>query len=170
CSEPPRPGLMDVPPKRKDENIVAPEMVRTIFSTAAFFVVVMMLLLAGMTHWHWFAAGSGANPDDWEFGDLNIRQVSIFFTVYIFFQVWNEINCRSLTPQSSGFHGLSRNWVFLGIVAVIVAVQVLIVSVPFIGRIFKVEPLGVVDWLLIVVGTASVVVFAEAMRRVRRAG
>src|SRR3974390_3537584 len=37
CSEPPRAGLMRQPPKRKDENIVTPSMVRTIFITAGFF-------------------------------------------------------------------------------------------------------------------------------------
>src|SRR5262249_38307732 len=76
-SEPPGPGMMQVPPKRKDENIVTPAMVKTIFITAAFFVVTMMVLLVGMEHYHWFAAGSGPNPEDWEFAPLNIRQVSI---------------------------------------------------------------------------------------------
>src|SRR3974390_3486947 len=37
CSEPPRPGLMRVPPKRRSESIVPPAMVRTIFITAGFF-------------------------------------------------------------------------------------------------------------------------------------
>src|SRR5262249_15446377 len=45
CSEPPRPGLMRMPPKRKDENIVTRSMAATIGTTAAFFVVVMMALL-----------------------------------------------------------------------------------------------------------------------------
>jgi P-type Ca2+ transporter type 2C len=169
CSEPPRPGIMRQPPKRKDENIVTPAMVTTIFSTAAFFVVVMLALLWGMTHYHWFAGGSGPNPEGWEFGDLNVRQVSIFFTVYIFFQVWNEINCRSLTPEASGFRGLLRNPIFLAIVGTIAVVQALIVSVPFLGRLFKVEPLSPLDWLLILLGTASVLVFAEVVRRVRLA-
>jgi Ca2+-transporting ATPase len=44
---------------------------------------------------------------------------------------------------------------------------VLIVSVPWLGAVFKTEPLGVVDWLLVVAGTASVLVFAEVARRVR---
>ncbi len=169
CSEPPRPGMMQVPPKRKDENIVTPAMVKTIFSTAAFFVVVMMVLLWGMTYRHWFAVGSGPNPDDWEFGDLNVRQVSIFFTVYIFFQVWNEINCRSLTPQTSGLSGLGNNPTFLTIAGIVAIVQALIISVPWIGHIFKVEPLGLVDWLCILGGTASVLLFAEMARRIRLA-
>ncbi len=169
CSEPPRPGIMRQPPKRKDENIVTPAMVTTIFSTAAFFVVVMLALLWGMTHYGWFAGGSGPEPEGWEFAPLNIRQVSIFFTVYIFFQVWNEINCRSLTPESNGFRGLHQNPIFLAIVGVTAVVQVLIVSVPWLGHLFKVEPLSLLDWLLILLGTASVMMFAEVVRRVRLA-
>ena len=50
CSEPPRAGVMRQPPKKRDENIVTPAMRRTIFSTAAFFVVVMVALLLGMEY------------------------------------------------------------------------------------------------------------------------
>src|SRR5262249_37836589 len=91
CSEPPRPGVMNRPPKRKDEDIVAPGMWRTILTTGAFFVVVMMALLAGMKWGGWFA---GAEDPDPALG-LTTRQVSLFFSVYVFFQVWNQINCRS---------------------------------------------------------------------------
>jgi P-type Ca2+ transporter type 2C len=167
CSEPPRDGVMHVPPKRKDEAIVTPAMARTIFLTAAFFVVVMLALLFGMEHFGWFAAGSGPEPENWEFKPLTVRQVTIFFTVYIFFQVWNQVNCRALVPEESGLSGLTKNPIFLVIAGTIAAVQVLIVSVPFLGSVFKVEPLALLDWLLIVAGTASVLVFAEAMRRLR---
>jgi Ca2+-transporting ATPase len=162
CSEPPRPGLMRMPPKRRDENILTPSMLWNIFTTAAFFVVAMILLLVGMKYGHWFA---GPEPKSIGFSDFTVRQVSIFFTVYIFFQVWNEINCRSLVPEVSGWHGLLRNPVFLGIVGLIVSVQVLIVSLG--GEVFKVEPLSVVDWLAIAGATASVLLFGEATRRVR---
>jgi P-type Ca2+ transporter type 2C len=169
CSEPPRPGLMNLPPKRKDENIITPAMVRTIFATAAFFVVTMMTLLYGMQHLGWFAAGSGDNPEDWDFAPLNIRQVSIFFTVYVFFQVWNQINCRSLTPEASGLSGIQNNPTFLTIAGTVAVVQALIISVPGLGRIFKVEPLSLLDWLAILAGTASVLLFAEIVRRIRLA-
>ncbi len=36
CSEPPREGVMRLPPKRRDENILTPSMLVTIFATAAF--------------------------------------------------------------------------------------------------------------------------------------
>ena len=54
---------------------------------------------------------------------------SPFFTVYVFFQVWNQINCRSLNPRESGFYQLFSNPQFLLIASLIVIGQVLIVSV-----------------------------------------
>ncbi|HJZ93128.1 MAG TPA: calcium-translocating P-type ATPase, PMCA-type [Gemmataceae bacterium] len=167
CSEPPRPGIMRQRPKRKDESIVTPAMWRTILGTAGFFVVVMIALLLGMEA-GWFASGSGHNPDRWEFAPLNVRQVTIFFTAYVLFQVWNAFNCRSLTPDTSGLVGALRNPAFLGIMAAIVVGQVLIVTAG--GRTFSVEPLGVLDWIVIAVATSSVLVFEELARRVRRAG
>ncbi len=165
CSEPPRPGVMLQKPKRKDENILTPAMVQTIFSTAIFFVVVMMVLLAGMEWGNWFA-GPGERSKD--FPELTVRQVSIFFAVYVFFQVWNQINCRSLTPETSGFSGLLRNKTFLTIAGIIVVVQIAITSIEPLAAIFKVEPLGLIDWLVIVAFTASVLVFAEIARQLRR--
>jgi Ca2+-transporting ATPase len=164
CSEPPRPGLMDVPPKKRDENIVTRSMRWNIFTTGAFFVVVMTGLLAGMEYGGWFA---GAGEPSSEFEDLTVRQVSIFFTVYVLFQVWNEINCRSLVPQVSGFRGLFSNPIFLAIIGTIVLVQVLIVTLG--GPVFQVEPLDPLTWLAMVAFTASVLVFAEAARRIRLA-
>jgi Ca2+-transporting ATPase len=162
CSEPPRPGLMRLPPKRRDENILTRPMLWNIFTTAAFFVVVMIALLLGMKYGSWFA---GSGPEAEQFQGFTVRQVSIFFTVYILFQVWNEINCRSLVPEVSGFQSLFRNPVFLSIVGATVMGQVLIVS--FGGGIFQVEPLGLLDWLGIAAFTASVLVFAEVARRIR---
>jgi Ca2+-transporting ATPase len=177
CSEPPRPGVMQMPPKRKDENIITPAMVKTIFITAGFFVVVMMVLLVMMkgsvTEPGLFAGVSPGDKDSekWseEFPELTTRQVSIFFTVYVFFQVWNQINCRSLTPETSGLSGILNNPTFLMIAGTVAVVQAIIISVPWIGRIFKVEPLSLLDWLYILIGTASVLVFSEIARRIRLA-
>ena len=165
CSEPPREGLMRMPPKRKNESIVTRPMLTTIFTTAAFFVVAMMLLLVGMRHWHWFASGRPV-PEDWDFSPLDVRQVSIFFTVYVLFQVWNQINCRSLTPERSGLAGLFRNPAFLTIASLILIGQILIITIG--GAVFNVEPLGIMDWLLIAAGTSSVLVFSEIVRLIRK--
>ena len=121
-----------------------------------------------MEHARWFA---GVGPHSAEFPHLTYRQVTIFFTVYVFFQVWNQINCRSLTPDESGFHRLFTNKYFLTIATIVAVGQVLIVTIG--GPVFKVEPLGagllanLVTWALVIAFTATVLVFAEVARAMR---
>ena len=99
---------------------------------------------------------------------MTYRQVTIFFTVYVFFQVWNQLNCRSLTPEESGLYRLFENPQFLLIASLTVVGQVLIVTLG--GAVFNVEPLRLIDWLVIAAATSSVLVFAEITRRVRLMG
>ena len=162
CSEPPHRGIMSVPPKRRDESILTRSMLGNIFLTAGFFVIVMMVLLLGMEHDRWFV---GSGPPSKEFPDLTYRQVTIFFCVYVFFQVWNQINCRSLSPRESGLRGLLKNPTFLAIASLTVIGQLAIVR--FGGAVFDVEPLDVIDWLAIAGATTSVLLFAEISRRIR---
>ena len=110
----------------------------------------MMALLLGMEHAGWFAGDETAVA---RVPQLTMRQVSIFFTVYVFFQVWNQINCRSLSPRESGWPGCSRTRRSWRSRSLTVVGQVLIVR--FGGEVFKVEPLGVVDWLVIAGATSA---------------
>ena len=107
-----------------------------------------------------FLANGEAPPENEEY---TMRQVSLFFSIYVFFQVWNQINARSLTPERSGFYRITKNPLFLAIAAAVALGQIAIVT--FGGRIFKVEPLGVGDWLAIIAFTSSVLLFAEISRR-----
>jgi Ca2+-transporting ATPase len=110
------------------------------------------------------AADGSRRPSEVHF---TVHQATLFFTIYVFFQVWNQINCRSLTPEVSGLRGLWRNPYFLGVASLTVVGQVLIVT--FGGRVFDVEPLAWREWLAVAGATASVLVFAELARAVRRA-
>ncbi len=162
CSEPPRDSVMLARPKRKDENIVTPAMFKTIMITASFFVVVMMSLLAAMKWGRWFdpTGGTPGSP-------LSPYQAGVFFTMYVFFQIWNQINCRSLVPSESGLTGLFSNPIFLAIVGAIAVVQILITEFEPLADIFKIATLHLGDWVLIIVVTSSVLIFAEVARRLR---
>ncbi len=212
CSEPPREGVMDLPPKRRDEDIVTPVMKKTILTTAAFFIVTMLTLLVLMkgnpekpglfadqgdkpTQWAFESAGSRVEVPaknlervkgaEWKIvsteddpeeiqrlagqqGEVTftVFQVGLFFSIFVFFQVWNQINCRSLTPHMSGFHNLFSNRVFLLIAGATAVGQVLIITIG--GPVFKVEPLSLLQWVLMIAGTSSVLIFAEAARVIRR--
>lgn len=198
CSEPPRPGLMSLKPKRREESILTRPMLTTILVTAGFFVVVMLgllVLMRGSPEHPGLFAGNGPwsaeiGPErrplqadelektagsEWrERGTglpatvhFTVLQVTLFFTIYVFFQIWNQVNCRSLTAGQSGLKGLFRNRVFLAIAALTALGQFAIVQ--FGSALFKVEPLPAGTWLAVILFTSSVLVFAELARWVRRA-
>ncbi len=72
------------------------------------------------------------------------------------------INCRSLTPDISGWTGIFGNPTFWLIAGLIEAGQVAIVN--FGGPVFHTAPLSWTDWLCIVVGTSTVLAVGEALR------
>jgi len=166
CSEPPRAGLMRLPPKRRDESIVTRQMTITIAGTALFFVAVMMAFswkcVARPAGQGWFA-GTG----EWSevFPDFTVRQGPSSYA-FVLFQVWNEINCRSLVPEVSGLHGLERNPVFSACGSdnrICAGGHSLRLAVA----VFQVERLGWSDWIILVAATASVIIYAEISRWVR---
>jgi len=167
CSEPPRESVMDQKPKRKDENIVTPEMRTTILTTGAFFVVVMLGLLLLMDNFKLFAhEGEAVDPSM----HVTPTQAGMFFTIYVFFQIFNMINCRALTPHTSGLDRFWENKAFMGIMGAIFVVQVLIATVPPIASIFKIGTIhNPLDWLWVILITATVLGFAEGVRRIRLA-
>jgi Ca2+-transporting ATPase len=95
---------------------------------------------------------------------FTMRQVTIFFTAYVLFQVWNMINCRSLSSRVSGLSNLAGNPNLLLIAALIVGFQVILVQ--FLGALFNTEPLTVLEWALIALATSSVLIFGEVARLV----
>jgi Ca2+-transporting ATPase len=96
---------------------------------------------------------------------FTVLQVSLFFSIYVFFQVWNQINCRSLTPDMSGFDRILENPTFMVIAGAVAIGQIAIVT--FGGDVFKVEPLSLMQWLGVIAFTSTVLIFAEIARRVR---
>jgi Ca2+-transporting ATPase len=165
CSEEPRKGLLLQKPKMRSESIITKTMAWEIVSTAFFFVIAMVALLLGMKNYGWFSGGMDQNTE-WEFSPLNAHQVSIFFTTYVVFQVWNIINCRSLSAYESGLKGVFSNPTFLAVMLLILLGQIVIIQTG--GSIFKVQPLGLLDWLIILAATSVVIIKAEVFRFFRR--
>ncbi|HEY9764776.1 MAG TPA: calcium-translocating P-type ATPase, PMCA-type, partial [Chroococcales cyanobacterium] len=139
-SELPRKGIMDQTPIKRDASIVTPNMATVIGITSLYFFLVLSLLLKFPL---------GANPQ------------TFFFTAFVFFQIWNELNARSL-DLSSAFQQLRENGGFLGVMGLIVVVQVLLVN--FGGAVFRTVPMGLSDWGVALLLTSSVLILAEAIR------
>ena len=91
---------------------------------------------------------------------------TVTFTVMVAAQLVHAFNCRS--DRWSLFHvGVTSNRALLWAVGVSVALQVGILTIPFMEPIFKVSPLPIEDWELMAAMALLPLVIVEVMKRVR---
>ncbi len=148
-----RPELMQDRPKRRTESFVTRHMLHNILVMSIWFVAVTI----GMQATGWYL---GADTTD-------TRQVSsVVFTSYVFMQVFNLFNARSVRPDRSAFAGLGASRTFWIVVAVITGVQVLLTQ--FGGSVFNTAPLPLIVWIRILLLGLSTLLIGEASRAWRR--
>jgi len=97
---------------------------------------------------------------------LTQYELALFFTIFVFLQFWNMFNARAYATGRSALHfkGCSG---FVTIAALIFVGQIIIVEL---GReFFSVQPLHLVDWLIIIGGTSLVLWIGEIVRLFKKA-
>jgi len=144
CSEAPHHGLMKHKPVPQDAKIVTPFMWLSIIVTATF------LILAGLLQLSTGFLG-GTTPEE---------EGTVFFAGFIMAAVWNGINCRALDGKMPPF--FSGNPVFFIVMGLVVAVQVAIVQYG--GAVFATVPLSALQWIIIILAPASVLVVGLLLR------
>ena len=144
CSEAPHRGLMNHKPVPQDAKIVTPFMWLSIIVTGTF------LILAGLLQ---MATGflGGTTPEEIS---------TVFFAGFIMAAVWNGINCRALDGKMPPF--FKGNPTFFVVMGLVVAVQVAIVQYG--GAVFATVPLSALQWVTIILATASVLVVGLVLR------
>jgi Ca2+-transporting ATPase len=147
--EPPRDELMRDAPRSRTEPFITGTMAANILVMATYFTVVNLVLQA-----------TDVVGEGWTESYKN----SFLFTTYVFFQVFNAFNARSVVPGRSPFAGVLQSRMFLAIVALIVVVQVGVTT--FGGVVFGTEPLRLDTWVLICALTSTALVVGALFRGV----
>lgn len=149
ASLPPNERVMDDKPRKSGKDgdfiITRPMSVR-IFGVGLAFVVVLMGLLL---HFH---ASDGLSPHD----------LSWFFSFFVMLQFWNMFNAKAFMEGTSAFANMKASKGFLGVAALILVGQIMIVSLG--GPMFNVVPLSIQDWLTII-GSSSLVLWIGEIAR-----
>ena len=100
-------------------------------------------------------------------GDLRYAQ-TMAFTTLMLFQMFNVLNARS-DEQSAFVHLFTNRWLWAAIAGSI-ALQVLVVYVPFLQRAFGTVALSARDWAFcLAVSPARVLWLREASKLIARA-
>jgi len=154
--DPPDEGLMNQPPRPVGEGVVTPRMWRGIvFVGVVMATGTLFALDASMPGG--LVVGSG---------DLRYGQ-TIAFTTLMLFQIVNVVNARS-DERSAFTHLFTNAWLWAAIVGSL-ALQVLVVYVPFLQRAFGTTALGPSDWLFCASVASSVLWLREVTKLFVRA-
>ncbi len=151
ASLPPSEEVMRDKPRARDEFIISRGMARTIVTCGGVMAVVLLGMLFGWTL---------------RDGTLSIRQLTLFFSTFVFLQFWNMFNAKGFETRHSVFTCLKGCREFFLILAAIGIGQFLIVE--FGGSVFRTVPLAWTEWIE-VIGLTSLLAFGgEAVRALRR--
>lgn len=150
ATEPPHWNVMKRPPRKSKDFIVTKSMAANIFTVAPIFLVVLIGILFYVQ----------------QDGVVSSYELSAFFTIFVLLQFWNLFNARCMGSTQSAFSGMTENKGFLAIAVSILVGQVLIVQ--FGGDVFRMVPLNLRDWLIILGGTSLVLWVGELWRLVKR--
>lgn len=105
---------------------------------------------------------------------MNGYESAIFFTTFVFLQFWNLFNARYYRTGRSMLQDIIAivkrklrfkevfGWGFMSIVAVILIGQILIVNCA--SQMFHVAPLGISDFLLLLILTSPVLIAVDLLR------
>ncbi|WP_272961109.1 calcium-translocating P-type ATPase, PMCA-type [Barnesiella viscericola] len=174
ASLPPDERVMRDKPRHLNDNIVTRAMGKGIIGTGIAFVLLLFGLLQYFKH---VDVTSIAQFDLGLFlsnffnfspvhEGLTRYELTLFFSIFVFLQFWNMFNAKAFGNVQSAFSRLNTCKGFLWVTLIILAGQILIVSVG--GSLFSVTPLKPMDWLYIFAATSIVLWIGEIYRLIRR--
>lgn len=151
ASLPPNEEVMRDRPRARDEFIITPAMARTLAVCGVTFIVVMLSMLFGWIY---------------RDGAPTMAQMTVFFSTFVFLQVWNLLNAKGFETRHCVFSDLGRTRTFSAILVAIAAAQVVIVEIG--GEVFRTVPLPAAAWAAIIASTSLIALGGEAVRWLRR--
>ncbi|KAI8925703.1 hypothetical protein BC831DRAFT_541824 [Entophlyctis helioformis] len=147
ASDEPDEDILERPPQSRKDSILMPLMLEYIGIQTVYQVIVMLVVL--------FQIDTLVPPDTAFHPPEDLAEVpslrarSMLFTTFILMQITNIISARQLNGELNLFLGFFRNRTFLAMIFVIVAIQVLAVTVGY--TLFGSTHLDLREWLVAIV-------------------
>jgi len=137
ASEPPVDTLLQKPPVNRTEGMITKRMWANMLGQATYQIVVNMVLFFSGPSLLDLRAGHLEEADG-----VNSIHYTIIFNTFVWMQLFNEINCRSLKGELNVFSGIQNNSLFCSVLIITGAIQVLIVQVPGLNQAFHISEGG----------------------------
>ncbi|CEI89022.1 Putative Calcium-translocating P-type ATPase, PMCA-type [Rhizopus microsporus] len=138
ATEPPTNDLLQRKPISKYAHLINYRMAKMILGQAIFQIAVNFIVI--------YLGGPIFHLSDSEYDQKVLR--TMVFNIFVFLQVFNEINCRRIDQTLNVFKDMFDNWIFIAIQVLVIVGQFLIVT--FGGIAFKTVPLSPQQWAITV--------------------
>jgi P-type Ca2+ transporter type 2C len=153
--DPAEAGLMQKPPRERNEGVITRRMWMGIFFVGAITAIGTLLVL------------DASLPGGLIEGSGNMRYAqTMAFTTLVFFSLFTVFNARS--DERSAFAGLFSNKWLWGAVLLSLLLQVAVIYLPFLQQAFSTTSLGLGDWLFCAAVGSSVLWLRELSKMVIR--
>ena len=154
ASLPPSAEVMKSKPRRQTDFILTHRIQWAI-------IVVGLLMFAPMLAFLvWCERETGANAG------MDVHELTLFFTTFVMLQWWNLLNAKALGSEHSAFHQLLSDRTLLLVMLLVLVGQWGIVT--FGGEMFRVTPLSLKEWGVIILVTSPVLWIGEMLRLLRK--
>jgi Ca2+-transporting ATPase len=145
ATEPLTDDLVRRKPLRKDSSLINWRMSRMIVGQAIFQIAINFVLM------YYGPTIFGLTNSS---GDYKVFRTMVF-NVFVFLQVFNELNCRRIDDRINILRGITHDHLFLIIQALVVVSQILMIQYG--GLAFKTVPLNLEQWLITIgIGSLSI--------------
>ncbi|PWB00495.1 calcium-translocating P-type ATPase, PMCA-type [Duncaniella muris] len=161
ASLPPSASVMKDKPRPREAFIINNAMKRFIICIGGIFFLVLLAILYYFEHTNITCLTEIGSVTMGGNTGLSGYELSLFFTIFVFLQFWNMFNARAFETGRSAFHFKGCEGFSLIALSILFG-QILIVSIG--GEFFNVEPLRLIDWLIIIAGTSLVLWIGEIIR------
>ena len=88
----------------------------------------------------------------------NTKAMTITFTLFVVYQLFNAYNCKANSESSSKF-------LYIGILTSLI-LQILIIYIPQLQIIFKTTSIGLIDWIIIILVAFTIIITEKVMNKV----
>ncbi|KAJ4362890.1 plasma membrane calcium [Neocucurbitaria cava] len=155
ATDPPTEKILDRPPQGKDKPLITTTMWKQICGQNIYKLTVIFVL---------YFAGGPILGYDLSDPDKQLELDTVIFNAFVWMQIFNIFNNRRLDNHFNVLEGILRNFFFIGIVILIVAMQIMIIFVG--GRAFQIKPGGIdgTQWAISIVVGFICIPWAAAIR------
>ena len=157
ATDAPTEKILNRPPVPKRAALITTNMWKMILGQAVYQLAVTFTL--------YFAGAKILHYDlDANDGLLRLELNTIVFNTFVWMQIFNEFNNRRLDNKFNIFEGVLKNYFFIGINAIMVGGQIMIIFVG--GKAFQIKRIGGSQWAICILCALPCLLWAIVLRSI----